>query len=108
MGKIAPCRGIGEAVRTILAGAGDGFDALTQGKDKDMRALRISIMAEYEATNLYERMAEQVKDPKVKELLLDVAREEKVHIGEFEEMLNKLDPEHKPSLKEGADEVNAK
>ena len=93
--------------RNIIEGAADGFQALLEGDPAtvDCRALRLATMAEYEAVNLYERMAEVVQDEKVKEVLLDVAKEEKVHIGEFEALLNKLDPEHKSAIEDGEKEV---
>jgi rubrerythrin len=37
--------------------------------------------------------------------LLDVAREEKTHIGEFQALLLELDPEQGPELEAGKEEV---
>jgi hypothetical protein len=89
----------------LIEGAADGFVALIDGKSKDLRAIRVATMAEYEAINLYEKLAEDVSDKKLKKVLLDIGKEEKVHVGELEEMLDKLDPEHEPSVEEGAKEV---
>jgi len=36
---------------------------------------------------------------------MDIAREEKEHIGEFLELLKRLDPEQVEALEHGADEV---
>jgi len=47
------------------------------------------------------------KNPKLKETLLDIAREEKTHIGEFEELLKQLDPEYVKELDNGKKEVEA-
>jgi hypothetical protein len=69
-------------------------------------ALRLSIIAEYDAINLYEQLADKVKDKKIKELFLDVAKEEKVHVGEFQRALDKLDSEQESSLEEGEEEAD--
>lgn len=91
----------------LFEGAADGFESLIQGdqKNMDLRALRIAMMAEIEAVNVYERLAEMVKNPKVKEVLLDVAKEEKVHVGEFQKMIDTLDKEYEDSIKDGEEEV---
>lgn len=71
----------------------------------DASALREAIIAEYDATNLYEQMAEKTKDEKLKALLLDIANEEKVHIGEFEAKLAEIDEEHEDAVEEGEEEA---
>jgi rubrerythrin len=71
--------------------------------DKDL--LRAAIIAEYDAINLYEQMSGKTKSKEIRKALLDIAREEKVHIGEFEALLEKLDSEHLSSKKEGKKEV---
>ncbi|MCL4502203.1 MAG: rubrerythrin [Deltaproteobacteria bacterium] len=55
--------------------------------------LRAAIIAELDAINLYEQMAALTDDPDLKKVLLDIAREEKTHVGEFEIMLLRLDAE---------------
>lgn len=94
----------------LTSGAADNFGELIKGESKNvnLRAIRVATMAEYEAINLYERLAEVVTDKKLKEVLLDIGREEKVHVGELEKMLTTLDSEHKPSVNEGAKEVDGK
>ena len=91
-----------------FAGAADGFVAVVEGEDADLRALRVSTMAEYEAINLYEKLAETVKNKQIKETLLEIAAEEKVHVGELEHLLALHDKEHAPSLEEGKKEVEDK
>ena len=71
----------------------------------DIELLREAIMAEYDATNLYIQMANKARNPDVKKVLEHVAHEEKVHIGEFEELLEKLDPNHDSAEDEGEDEL---
>lgn len=74
-------------------------------KRKDMEILRTAIIAEYDAINLYEQLSEVASNSDVKKLLLDIANEEKVHIGEFESVLEFLDEEHEPNEEEGEEEV---
>ena len=104
----------------IMKASKDGFlTALTQSKSflhsssidipldesNDKELLRLSIAAELDAINLYEKMAEKAQSSKIKKVLLDVAKEEKTHIGEFEALLKDIDKEHKEELEEGAKEV---
>ena len=42
---------------------------------------------------------------KIKAVLLDVAKEEKTHAGEFQALLLRLDPEQKEELAHGEKEV---
>ncbi len=53
--------------------------------------LRAAIIAELDAINLYEQMAALTDDDNIKKVLLDIAREEKTHVGEFEIMLLRWD-----------------
>lgn len=53
--------------------------------------LRAAIIAELDAINLYEQMAALTDDADIKKVLLDIAREEKTHVGEFETMLLRFD-----------------
>jgi rubrerythrin len=74
-------------------------------KDIDMEILRAAIIAELDAVNLYEQMAAVTKDKNLKAVLLDIAREEKTHIGEFQAMLLKLDKEQVKELEKGRKEI---
>ncbi len=78
------------------------------GRDKlsDIDILRSSIMAELDAINLYEGFADVVSDSDIRKVLLDVAREEKIHVGEFQEMLLREDEEHRGALYKGITEVD--
>lgn len=84
----------------LLEGFADNKDFTS-----DAEMIRVAIAAEIDAINFYEQMAAKIKDPKAKKILLDVAQEEKVHVGEFEAILAMLDPEHEPSRIEGKEEV---
>jgi rubrerythrin len=69
---------------------------------------RAGIMAEYDAISLYEQMAAMTDNAGMKKMLLDIAKEEKTHVGEFQALLLKLDEEQISELKNGADEVEEK
>ncbi|HHV24401.1 MAG: ferritin family protein [Methanosarcina sp.] len=73
--------------------------------DIDKEILRAAIIAELDAVNLYEQMANLTKNTNVKAVLMDVAKEEKTHIGEFQALLIKFDPQHKQELEAGAKEA---
>lgn len=70
-----------------------------------VRAIRYSIAAEYEAIQLYEQLAESTDNGLAKKVLLDIAREEVVHAGEFLRLLKELQPDEQDNYEEGAEEV---
>ncbi|MGB9823692.1 MAG: ferritin family protein [Candidatus Hydrothermia bacterium] len=72
---------------------------------RNTEILRHAIIAELEAINLYEQLASTTDDENVKKVLLDVAHEEKVHVGEFLTMLLKFDKEQVVDLEAGRKEV---
>ena len=67
--------------------------------------LRIGMIAELDAVNLYEQMAAVSQDRKIKKTLLEIAREEKTHVGEFQALLLKRDKEQVKELEEGKKEI---
>lgn len=71
----------------------------------DLERLRLSIIAEVDAVSLYEKFAKQTPNPKLKKVFMDIAYEEKVHIGEFETILKEMDPNYINAKKEGKKEV---
>jgi len=75
-------------------------------KDLDNEILRAGIIAELDAVNLYEQMAAMTKNIRLKKVLLNIAKEEKTHSGEFQALLLESDKEHSRELKEGKKEVN--
>ncbi len=81
------------------------INSMPAGRVRDMQMLRLGIIAEFDAANLYEMMADLVSDPKLRELFLEIANEEKVHIGEFEFALEHVDPEHDRHEDKGEDEA---
>lgn len=76
-----------------------------KAKDLDKEILRAAIIAELDAINLYEQMAALTQNKNLKKILLDVAREEKTHVGEFQALLLKEDKEQAEELEEGRKEV---
>jgi rubrerythrin len=74
-------------------------------KDIDREILRAAIIAELDAVNLYEQMAGLTQNEDIKVVLLDVAKEEKTHVGEFQALLLKFDPQQRKELEEGTKEV---
>ncbi len=72
-----------------------------------IRAIRLFIADEYEAIQVYTQLAESIEDELAKEILLDIANEERVHAGEFLRLLYTLAPEEETFYKQGAEEVEA-
>ncbi|NLW33251.1 MAG: Rubrerythrin [Fibrobacter sp.] len=74
-------------------------------KGELLRALRLSLAAEEEATHIYEAIADACDNELAREVLLDIAKEERVHKGEFQRVIELLLPEETELMKEGASEV---
>jgi len=70
-----------------------------------VRAIRFMVAAEYEATQLYMQLAESIDNELAKDVLVDIANEERVHAGEFLRLLLELEPDEKKFYEEGKDEV---
>ncbi|MFH1890079.1 MAG: demethoxyubiquinone hydroxylase family protein [Candidatus Kuenenbacteria bacterium] len=71
----------------------------------DAEILRVGIIAELDAINLYEQMAAIAQDENIKAMLLDIAKEEKTHVGEFQALLLNRDEEQAKELAAGKEEV---
>lgn len=71
----------------------------------DKEILRWGIIAELDAINIYEQFAAKSNNKKIKEILLDIAKEEKTHMGEFQALLLELDKEQVQELESGKKEV---
>jgi rubrerythrin len=74
-------------------------------EDLDKEILRAGIIAELDAVNLYEQMASMTGNENIRRILLDIAKEEKTHVGEFQALLLKEDKEQEKELEEGRAEV---
>ncbi|MCD6130618.1 MAG: rubrerythrin [Candidatus Hydrothermota bacterium] len=74
-------------------------------EDLDKEIVRIGLIAELDAINLYEQLASMTKNENIKRVLLDIAEEEKTHVGEFLALLLKMDEEQVKELEKGKKEV---
>jgi len=88
---------------------GSPFSGLAKKKkithEELIRAIRFMIAAEYEAIQLYMQLAESTDNELAKDVLADIADEEKVHAGEFLRLLKELSPDEQKFYDEGAKEV---
>jgi rubrerythrin len=67
--------------------------------------LRFGIIAELDAINLYEQLAVMTENANIRKVFLDIAKEEKTHVGEFQTLLLEEDKEQAKELEEGKKEV---
>lgn len=74
-------------------------------EDIDNEILRVGIIAELDAVNLYEQLASYAQNEKISKVLLEIAKEEKTHVGEFQALLLQRDKEQVEELAEGKKEV---
>lgn len=81
------------------------INTMPDGPRKNMAMLRLAIIAEYDAASLYEKMADEVTDMNIRKVMLEIANEEKAHIGELEFLLEHIDPEHETNEEKGEDEA---
>ena len=71
-----------------------------------VRAIRLNIAAEHEAIHLYMSHADATDNPLAKKVLIDIANEERQHVGEFSRLLELLTGDEDEWLKKGAAEVD--
>ncbi len=71
----------------------------------DRVMLRSAIIGELDAINLYVEMAALTTNEDIRKVMLDIAKEEKAHVGEFQALLLRLDQEQVEELAEGKKEV---
>ena len=82
-------------------------DSIT--RDELIRALRYMVSAEYDAAGLYERLSE-VLPPEykfMKSVLIDIANEELVHVGEFMELISRVSDSEFGYYDDGMNEVSS-
>jgi rubrerythrin len=73
--------------------------------NRDKQILRAGLIAEYDAFNLYEQMASLAKSEDIQKVMLDVAKEEKEHVGEFQTLLLRMDEEQVEEMIGGKEEI---
>lgn len=71
----------------------------------DKEILRAGIIAELDAISFYEQMAAMTDNSDIKRIILDIAKEEKTHVGEFQALLLDLDRQQAEEMEEGKKEV---
>ncbi len=71
----------------------------------DKEILRTGIIAELDAINLYEQLAASTDNKDLKDILMDIAKEEKTHVGEFQALLLRMDKQQVEELEAGRKEV---
>lgn len=74
-------------------------------KEELIRAVRLDIAAEEEAVHLYKAQADACSDERARELLISIANEEIVHVGEFQKLLEELSPEEVELINKGKAEA---
>jgi len=72
----------------------------------DNEILRVGMIAELDAVNLYEQLAAMAQNDNIRMLLFDIAKEEKTHMGEFQALLLMLDKQQEKELQAGKKEVD--
>jgi rubrerythrin len=92
-------------VKNLLSKIPTNLERITK-ENLDKEILRAGIIAELDAINLYEQMAAMTENENIKRILLDIAKEEKTHVGEFQALLLINDKEQENELEEGKKEVD--
>lgn len=88
----------GDFMKHVLNKSKVSDEELTKG-------IRFMMAAEFEAVQMYQQLADATDNPLAKKVLLEIADEEKIHAGEFLQLLYELDPEEEGFYVEGAREV---
>ncbi len=71
-----------------------------------VRAVRLDVAAEEEAIHIYDAQADATDNALARKVLLDIANEERVHVGEFQRLLQLLTGDEDKWLADGAGEVD--
>jgi len=71
-----------------------------------IRALRLDVAGELEAIHAYMAHADATDNPLAKAVLIDIADEERVHVGELQRLLSILTGNEDDFLKKGTLEVD--
>jgi rubrerythrin len=98
-------KGIIKGGKNMLSQIPIDFEKIKKG-NLDQEILRVGMIAELDAINLYQQLADMTENANIKKILLDIAKEEKTHVGEFQALLLKQDEEQKKEIEEGKKEVD--
>jgi rubrerythrin len=96
---------MGKEVKNLLSKIPINLERIDKD-NLDKGILRAGVIAELDAINLYEQMAAMTENENIKRMLLDIAKEEKTHVGEFQALLLINDKEQEKELEEGKKEVD--
>lgn len=105
LGMSAACRESGVKFASELT---DPFKLVPDRQlsdEEQVAMIRQAIIAEHDATAQYTLQAQAARDPVVKKTLLDIADEERVHIGELTKLLQRLTKNEDKLMRQGAEEV---
>lgn len=75
-------------------------------KEELVRAIRQDLAAEHEAVHQYLAHADATDHPLAKAVLIDIANEERVHVGEFARLIAILTGDEDTFLAQGTKEVD--
>lgn len=70
-----------------------------------VRAIRFAAAGEYEAAQTYMQIAESIDNQLAAKVLISIADEERVHMGEFLRLLYEIAPDEEEFYAKGAKEV---
>jgi hypothetical protein len=104
-GLLMSSRGTIKGGKNMLSQIPINFEKIKNG-NLDQEILRVGMIAELDAINLYQQLADMTENTNIRKILLDIAKEEKTHVGEFQALLLKQDKEQKRELDEGKKEVS--
>ena len=74
-------------------------------KEELVRAIRFSVAAEFESIQFYEQLKESIDSTEAKRLLDEIADDEKVHVGNFLQLLKTLAPDEEEYYEKGCIEA---
>ena len=77
----------------------------TKPAEINKEILRLGMIAELDAISLYEQLAAVTNSADIKKVLLDIAKEEKTHVAEFETLLHREDKEQLREQEAGRKEI---
>ena len=81
------------------------INSMEPGVERDKQILRLAIIAELDASNLYEQFAQMTDNDDISTVMFDISKEEKTHAGEFQALLNSIDSENQEELEAGEEEI---
>ncbi len=79
---------------------------ITSNNFLTLQNARLDVMGELEAIVGYETHLQQTNNIDAKNTIMDIAKEEKLHVGQLFGLIFKLDPESKTQFEKGLEEFN--